>query len=530
MSSKIDPRKIVFILIILGTIFFFIYTYNTLTPSFRTPDENCNYFFSLHYAQNGSLSYKEDLNDIAYNTIAPLGSRITTNGKIVPGKFIGFPIYYMPFITVIGEDILPYLTPLFACIGIFFIYLLSKTLFGEKNGIITCILLLIFPPFWFWSNFPLFETIFASLLFVIGLSYFFRSLERPILSSYILTAIFLGTAFNIRPDMVLLFIPLFIILLLKLKETNLKYLLFCILIVILVISPILILNNQLYGGYFTTGNNLNGGEFESGTNLLTIASTAAKRDIFAIVPNLAYYIEIAPLFFASLLFASLFFLVNRSEKASGSSCNKCYLLFIILSFIIYVVIYQMYPSPNYRFGKPIQESFIRYLMPLLLSTLPLFSRVFQQLNKFDKRKIVVVLFAFIFVVSSVTYTLSDRGLYETWEIRLEESAIHDCITSNTESDSIICMGWMERTVYPDRRVIPDQRLVGNNSEEKIKMMAEIAKNLLDRENPLYLYKYRAELFDDFSTVRHIFKSKDMKLKLIENNGRYDILYKIEKEY
>lgn len=531
MGSKSDLRKIVLILIILGTIFFFIYTYNTLTPNFRTPDENCNYVFSLQYAKNGTLFYNEYLNDVANDTISPLGARIASNGNIVPGKFIGFPIYYGTFISIIGERSLPYLTPLFACIGIFFIYLLSKTLFGKKNGIITCILLLIFPPFWFWSNFPLFENVFASLFFVIGLAFFFRSLERPKLPNYILTTLFLGTTFNIRQDIIILFIPLFVILLLRLKEINLRYLLFCALIAILVISPTLILNNQLYGGYFTTGSKLNEGVFEPGINLLTSASTVAKRDIFAIAPNLAYYVEISPLYLLALIVASLFILIDGREKSSTGAFGKTYLSFILFSFVLYIVIYQMYPiGPNFDFWLPLQTSFIRYTLPLLLATLPIFSLFILRLSKLNKGKIIVLLLVSCFVVSSFTYTLSTRGLYETWEIRVEERAIQDCITENTESDSIIFIERMERSVFPDRKVIPEQRLVGDTSEERIEMMAEIAQNLLDREIPLYLFKFHHELFDDFSTVRRIFKSKDMNLKFIENNGKFGALYKIEREY
>ena len=54
--------------IMLAFIFFVLYAYLPLStpPTFTSPDENMNYFFSKLYAEEGVLCYTEELNEFSY--------------------------------------------------------------------------------------------------------------------------------------------------------------------------------------------------------------------------------------------------------------------------------------------------------------------------------------------------------------------------------------------------------------------------------------------------------------------------------
>lgn len=117
VRGKIDIKKNRFIIIVFFLIIFaFIYSYNTYTPAFITPDETLNYAFSQIYAETGNLYYEEELNSIAGGIIRPRGVKYIDN-KIISNKFIGFPFYYGTIIVLTGADLLPYLTLFFSCIG-----------------------------------------------------------------------------------------------------------------------------------------------------------------------------------------------------------------------------------------------------------------------------------------------------------------------------------------------------------------------------------------------------------------------------
>ena len=203
--------RIIGICVILAAAFTFLYSFNTYGTAFITPDETINYTFSIQYRETGQLSYEESLNDIiGPNIIRPRGVDIL-EGQIVPNKFLGLPFYYGALSTV-DDALLFLLTPLLACLGALAVLLLGKELFDRSNGVISGILLLILPVYWYWANYPLIENVFAAAVFALGLVYFFRGLRIPSLKYYAFAALFLGIAWNVRPDTVLFLIPLLLLL------------------------------------------------------------------------------------------------------------------------------------------------------------------------------------------------------------------------------------------------------------------------------------------------------------------------------
>lgn len=514
-----EKSNILFILLVAAFIGFSL---NPSIPLFRTPDEQCNYFFSLLYAKEGVLFYEYGPNTYTDNMIVPNGARILENGKIVPGKFIGLPMYYGTFVSILGTTILLFLTPLSACIGLLIVFCLGKELFGEDIALISSVLLVVFSPFWFWSTFPLFETIFGAIFFVFGLVYTFKIINKPErMAYYFLVALFMGVSFSIRPDITLLLIPLLFTTLLV-KQLNIKYVIMCLFVFALVISPVLIQNYELYGDILTSGAAQNGDRFTSGGEMLLQSASAAERDLSAIVPNIQYYGSMSILFFVSIPVVIFYLFLSGSKRENLT----IYIIFLILTYLLYFILFETYNIHDWEIHynwPPLLQSFTRYIMPLFVSTMPIFAIFVQKVSNFNNLRILV---AFILVVSSITYILSFDGLFAIWELQNEERVIRSTILDETETDSIIIMGYMERAIFPDRAVIPLERISGADDKEKITRLADLSCNLLSNNHVLYIYNYHHEFIDDYKLLCETFDNRGIQIKEVKRNGPFGKLYKI----
>lgn len=517
-------KKIIGCILMSMVVMFILSSYNSLLPNFRTPDENCNYIFSLLYAHNGALSYEDDLSGISINTSIPTSARIVDNGKIVPGKFIGFPLYYGTFMSVIGDKSINYLTPIFASVGVLFIFVLARSLFGQLNGMISAIFLIFFPPYWFWSNFLLFETIFGAILYIISLNYIIKSLEEKRLVYYELAALFMGATINIRPDLVLLFIPLSILVAMNSKNIKISYLLIAILMFLIVVSMTFFMNNTLYGGWLkigVTGDPING--VTSSTGLLASSLNATTRDISSLLPNIEYYMSISPIFFIAIAIYSVLFAIKTEN-------NRYYLFFIILCYLMYFILFETYSLHDWDIHQgwpPLLQSFIRYILPILLASIPIFSLFLQRLSRANN-KLVILSIVFIIITANVLLVLSQQGLSSIWDVREEERFISKNILENTEPNSILFIGRLDRAIYPARRVLSLTRFTQETDDEKMSAMVLVAQSLLDRDIPVYIYDYIGDpKFKDISAIKKKFMQSNLTIISRKDLGESGRLFKID---
>ena len=179
-----------YILTIFAIVFFLIYSYVAFVspPKFVSPDEVTNYLFINLYSQSGELAYSEDLNEIAHGIIHPRGS-FYLDGKLVPVKFIGLPVLYGT-VAVITPDIVRFLTPLLAVVGAIFFYLLVRDTINSKIALLSFLLLLTIPPYWYWSSLVMFENVAGCVMLIISLRYFFKLLNTREVSHYIFSGLF----------------------------------------------------------------------------------------------------------------------------------------------------------------------------------------------------------------------------------------------------------------------------------------------------------------------------------------------------
>ena len=201
------------ILATIGVIFFLLYSilpfaqldWHFNHPSinfdfkFNTPDESLNYYFSSQFARTNQLQYFEPLNNFMHRVIFPRWA-LVIDGRVTPGNFVGIDLIYGTLAKIFSVWSIPFLTPLFAVVGVLFFYLFIKEFFKEKVAFISALLMFVFPGWWYYASRTLFHNILFLSLLIIGLYFLIRLINssRKKLLYSILFGLFLGLSLIVR--------------------------------------------------------------------------------------------------------------------------------------------------------------------------------------------------------------------------------------------------------------------------------------------------------------------------------------------
>lgn len=152
---------------------FFVSTLTLSLPFARevfvSPDENAAYVFAKHFAQTGSLSISEPLNDGLGGLLHPR-SAIGFGEGILPASFIGFIFILGAIGAVFGEASMYLVTPLLAVITVVLWRDSIRRIFDhELLADAAAFLLLIHPAFWYYSGRVMMHNVAFLTLLVVGL-------------------------------------------------------------------------------------------------------------------------------------------------------------------------------------------------------------------------------------------------------------------------------------------------------------------------------------------------------------------------
>jgi hypothetical protein len=237
-----------------------------------SPDENANYVFTKLYAQTGEISIFEKYNVIANDIIHPRSFR-SDNGFLKPVSFLGIIIIYGKIASVFGYEIIPYLTPFIATLGIIFFFLLIKKIFGSRNAFISTFLLASFPPYIYFSARSMFHNVLFTVMLIIGFYFCYLSLERKYkfnnkwkpgikqifleisaLAPMAVGAYFIGLGIISRSSELIWLAPvLFVLWLFNIRKIGFTRLIIFIGFVIFAFSPVFYWNQVLYSSPINTG-------------------------------------------------------------------------------------------------------------------------------------------------------------------------------------------------------------------------------------------------------------------------------------
>ena len=135
-ENRTGKAKIFALTALFALAFFVVYSFLPLSAPARdnSPDENSNRFFSTAFAENGRLWWVEPMNYLAPGMIHPRSVRVQDE-FLLPGGFLGLPTLYGGIASVVGVWSLPFLTAVFALLGLIGFWLVVN-MFFDQTGLI----------------------------------------------------------------------------------------------------------------------------------------------------------------------------------------------------------------------------------------------------------------------------------------------------------------------------------------------------------------------------------------------------------
>jgi len=169
MMKTALEKPVNLIIVSLLALIFFISTssFNYLTQDkdyikWSSPDETANYFFTREFAQTGQLAFFDPAGVIGNNLLMPRSVR-NDFGFIKPVSFLGMILIYGYLASFLGTAIIPFLTPLFAALGLIIFYLITRRLFGNRVALWSAVLLATFPVYVYYTV----RSMFHNVLFIV---------------------------------------------------------------------------------------------------------------------------------------------------------------------------------------------------------------------------------------------------------------------------------------------------------------------------------------------------------------------------
>lgn len=545
-------------------LFFSLAVFFTLASKFpaathwNSPDETANYFFSQVYAKTGNLFVFEKYNLIASDIILPRSMR-SDYGFVKPVSFLGMPLLYGKIASFSSVDILPYVTPMLAAVGIIFFFLLVRKLINRRAGMIAAILLAFLPPFFYYTVRGFFHNVPFLVFLIIG-SYFLvsLSLKRIVHHKGILISIYklfndhdliliclagfsFGVAMAFRTSELLWFLPVLLVLWIwNFRRLSLLKPVLFVAAFLLALSPIFFQNYTLYSGVIKGGY----AEMNTSINIIKTSSVGllsfsnfkiAGEKIFhavfffgfdlkrSLASGYYYFVEMFPWIFWPMLCGILCFLINyRKEKRGLKQLFWAWILSSII-LVLYYGSWVFFDNPD-KTRHTIGNSYTRYFLPIYAGAIIFGSLAIAKLsNIFRSRKFGIIIafgFTIFFSIYSLIFTIygSEEALIYAIVNSRSDAKIYQAVMANTDKDGIIITKYYDKLLFPERKII-----MGNfNDDNMIKIYSNLAKRV-----PVYYLSF--SFGEDDIKYLNVVKLKPFKLKieLIKTVGPNLSLYRLQ---
>jgi hypothetical protein len=476
------------LLILVGIIFFIIYSFLPLTTpaKFVSPDENINLFFSKLYAKNGTLTYTEELNEIASGIIHPRNT-VYINGHVAPGSFCGMYVIYGTFGTL-DDSLVLYLTPLIAVIGVLLFYSLVKIYFDRKIAMISSLLLFVLPPYWYYASRTMFSNILALVFVLAGMLYLSRGVlgsENSGMASksypnFILAGLFLGLSLFTRLDYILVVAPFIAIMLIKLlKErqftARISHLLVLLVSMTIPLLAFFVLNKDIYGGYFVLLSHIT----FSGEAILNAAPWGFS--VTLMTKNFVKFILTVVAMWTVIALLGVIHQLRISRKREQSKVNVYMMFWFLISMVtcFYYLGANFYGADQSFLFPSLSASYVRYLLPLYVLGVP-FVAVF--LGKLKDKVFARVILITLVVISFIQVIAIDgQSLSYLYMKQRDYMSENDRLAQITEPDSVILCQYLDKLIFPERRVGCFSELA-----QQPDLLADICINLVEKDIPVYV--------------------------------------------
>ncbi len=518
----IIKHRSVIILSVLAIVFFFVYSYLSLTTPllFNSPDETANFVFIKQWVETGQLKIGEPLNQLVGNIIHPRSVNVTPAGDLVPGGFLGLILLYGFLAKIFGLGVVKFLTPFFSAAAVLFFYGLIKKIFNEKIALMAAVFLFITPAFWYYASRGLLPNVLFIDLLVIG--FYFLLLNKH--WAYGLAGLFFGVALSVRMIDGLWLIPLLIILLIiyrkKLKNTGWWPIILMVVTIAAALLPNFYYQQKIYGDAFKSGySQLDMAPMEK-TKLITNLFPFGFHPRLIIKNFYNYYLQFFWWLFLPFL-AGFLLLIKKYREITKRQKIFLWLNFLISVFLIIYYGSGLFSDNLTPWRITIGDSHLRYWLPVYLLALPFVAYFLLRIKNLLPPKIWLFrtvlggcLLLIIYFSFSAVLWHDEEGLLAVKKNILDYQQRAQIVKALTESEAVIIVQRGDKLFFPERRVI-----VLNDLLAKLEVLP-----ILTSQAPLYGYlDFSEKDLNDFTQILAGYHFTIEKIKDFENN---EDLYRI----
>ncbi|OGY49236.1 MAG: hypothetical protein A3D39_02995 [Candidatus Buchananbacteria bacterium RIFCSPHIGHO2_02_FULL_39_17] len=493
------PITILIILaIIFGGIYFWlvtpVVTDANLSLRFDWPDEAANYFWIKNYAQTGQFAVFEPLNLVAKNQIHPRSFNVRDDGSLVPGSFLGLILFYGLLGKVFGSLLIIYFTPIFAVFGALAFYSIIKKFFDQKIALISAILLLFHPAWWYYSVTSLLPNVVFISLVLISL-YFLLKIEKTKFLNLILSAFFAGLAVLIRPAELVWLLAIYLVFIIyQRKKLNLIRLTIFLALIFLLILPVLYHQQILFGDFLVSGyDQLQTDEINFCQTCKVVQSILLPFGFHPAQAVYNFWTHFVSRFWWWSLLAILglvAYLVNQNRQKTEIFVYLLLSLFVFGWLIIYYGSWQFSDLLTVHLNT-LGLSYVRYFLPLYILALPFVALGLLWLISIFKHQFQTL--ALIILTSILFYHSANLVLYQKADsimpVRnriLSYQQIASEVNNLTPAESVIVTIRKDKVFFPERRVIHSFDALADNQE-----LQEIILPLIN-QTAVYYYALEPE--------------------------------------
>lgn len=473
-------KKPIFLLILLVLIFTGINFWlikplptNTVVGNrFDSPDETADYFWAKNFVETGQLKIAEPLNSAAKNQIHPRSFNVTDDGTLVPGVFLGLIVLYAAFAKLLGSWVIIYLTPVFAVFGVLAFYGIIKKIFGQKIALLSAILLIIHPVWWYYSVVSMYPNVTLISLVLIGI-YFLSSTGRRHYLNLILGGLSIALALAIRPsEIVWVLFVAGVAFFASQKKINVLKVVVPLVIIGGAMLLMLFANQQIYGSWSASGYSQL--QSDSSTTCQFCQTTSSLFLPFGFHPKLAlhnFWLYFVKSFWWLAVFGVIGLIVFLVKFKSAKPAQ---LVYIATGAVVGIFLTIFYGSLVY-FDVAIQRldtiglSYVRYWLPLFILVIPFTALGLVGLAQRIGRKwhfYIVIILVILFLyqsINAVLYFGPDSILAMRQRIA-DYKKMAAVVNAATPSDSVVVTVRQDKIFFPDRKVIHTFSALNENQE------------------------------------------------------------------
>ena len=510
-------------------------TQSGIGPRFDWPDEMANYYFAQRYAQTGNLASPEPLNVLADNQIHPRSFNVL-NGYIIPGSFLGLPIFYGLLAKVFGVGSLPYITPLLGVLGAAAFYGILRRIFSDQIARLSAILLLLHPAWWYYSVTPMLPNVAFISFLLFGLYFLLSPLpkqqptqgvqlsrkpHRRSLGWVVGAGVCIGIAIAIRPAELIWVVGVVIAaMMLARSELSFSRLALFGICILGAIFPTIYQQQLLYGSWIATGYDQLQAAETACTTCRLAGSLFAPFGVHPYLVGVNFWTHFLSRFWLWTLLGVLGFSAFLTRRTKPANRQYGYLIVGLLVTMFLAIYYGSWEFDDKLTValNTLGVSYVRYWLPLYALSLPFVAMGLYWLSGLLRRRAANVLLTMLVIgllASSARLTLWEKpdSILPVRSRIAEYKNIARQVNDRTEAEAVIITVRKDKVFFPDRRVVHSFDALSLRDD-----LQDVAYNLLSAV-PVYYYALGEEPSEHIRT--------DLRLEEMQRFGS-EILYQVKR--